>query len=85
MKLTREKIIEHIVKEEFLKLGEKTTICLLTLDNWFEVVGTSSCIDKKEYNQETWEMMSKDDAIDKCWELYWFADHLIRVVSPFNL
>jgi hypothetical protein len=32
MKLTEEKIREHIVKKEFSKLGEKTTVCLLTLD-----------------------------------------------------
>ena len=53
MKLTEEKIREHIIKKEFSKVGEKTTICLLTLDCWFEVVWTSSCVDKEEYSHDT--------------------------------
>ena len=75
MKLTEEKIREHIVKKEFSKLGEKTTVCLLTLDCWFEVVGTSSCVDKEEYSQEIWNQIAEENAINKCRELYWFVAH----------
>ena len=73
--ITEEKIREHIVKIGFSKLGEKTTVCLITLDCWFEVVWTSSCIDKEEYNQEIWNQMAEKKAIDKCWELFWFMAH----------
>lgn len=76
MKLTEEKIRKHVVKKEFSKLWEKTTVCLLTLDCWFEVVWTSSCIDKEEYNQEIWNQIAEENAINKCRELYWFVAHL---------
>jgi hypothetical protein len=33
----------------YLKLGEKTTTCFLKLNNGFELVGTSACVNPEEY------------------------------------
>ena len=62
IKLTMEKIFDLIEKKEFFKLGQKTTVCLLTLKNWFEVVTSSACI-KPEVVQdsEDSELMVKKD------------------------
>lgn len=31
-------------------IGRKTTVCVLTMDNGFEVVGTSACVDPENYD-----------------------------------
>jgi len=58
-----------IMKEEYVKLGEKTTACILTLQNGFEIVATSSCVDPTTYNEEVGKGISKRRAMDKVWEL----------------
>lgn len=75
MKITEEEILNHIKEKYFQKIGKKTTLCLLTLDNWFEIVTSSSCIDELDYDQLVWEKIAYEKAIDKCWELYWFLEH----------
>ena len=73
--LTKKDLIRHIVKHEYHDMGKKTTVCLLTLDNGFEVVGTSSCIDPKNYDQRTGAAIAYENAVEKLWELYWFLEH----------
>ena len=68
--LTKKDLVKHIVKHEYHDMGKKTTICLLTLDNGFEVVGTSSCIDPKDYDQRTGAAIAYENAVEKLWELY---------------
>lgn len=75
IKLTMEKIFDLIEKKEFFKLGQKTTVCLLTLKNWFEVVTSSACIKPEDYNQEIWETISYKKAIDRVRELQWYFLH----------
>lgn len=69
MKLTYEIIVGQIKKTEFRKMGEKTTICLVTLNNNFEVVGTSACVNVEDFNQVIGENLAYEKAIDKIWEL----------------
>lgn len=54
---------------EYMRIGQKTTVCLITMANGFEVVGTSACVDPNEYNAEIGERLAKDKALDKVWEL----------------
>jgi len=42
---------KHVNTTEFKKMGEKTTVALLTLNNGFEIVGTSACVDPKEFDE----------------------------------
>ncbi len=86
--LTKKDLIRHIVKHEYRDMGKKTTICLLTLDNGFEVVGTSSCIDPKDYDQRTGAAIAYENAVEKLWELYGFLEHEKKdepVTSTFTL
>lgn len=41
---------EWVKKADFAKVGEKTTVCLLTLSNGFEIIGTSACVDPKMFD-----------------------------------
>lgn len=47
----------------------RTTICQVTLENGFTVIGTSACLVKEEYNQALGEKYSFEKAIDNIWEL----------------
>ena len=69
---------EHIVKKEFIKMWEKTVICLLTLDNGFEVVWSTAPINKENFSLEVGEQYAYEKAVDKLWELYWFLEHCKR-------
>lgn len=68
-KLTEELIKDKIVKADYIKMGEKTTICCLTLENGFEVVGTSSCVDVLNFDPVIGCDIAYKNAINKVWEL----------------
>ena len=53
----------------FTKIGEKTVICLLKLENGFEVVGTSACVNPEDFDLEIGEYYSLKNALDKVEEL----------------
>lgn len=69
MKLTKKYIESRIIKEEYTKLGEKTTVGCFTLSNGFEVVTSSACVNPNEYNEDIGKEICKQKAIDKVWEL----------------
>lgn len=59
--------IKHTVYQ--LLQGTTTTICQITLVNGFSVIGTSACVDPKEYNQALGEKYAYEKAFEKLWEL----------------
>ena len=67
--VTEESINALIVKEEFMRIGKKSTICLLTLSNGYEVDGYSACVDPRNFNEELGNKYSKEDAVKKIWAL----------------
>jgi hypothetical protein len=67
--VTRDQVEATIAKTEYLKLGQKTTVALLTLVNGFEVVGFSSCVDPAKYNEEIGNKIARDRAFDEVWKL----------------
>ena len=70
MNTISENDIKKIIKEVFYRIiGQKTTICLLILENDFEVVGTSACVDKNNFNKEVGEKLAYEKAFEKIWEL----------------
>ena len=73
--MTKEWLENHIVSKETLKMWDKTTVCLITLDNGFEVVGTSHCINPSDFDLTIWEKVAYDNAVEKLWDLYWFLSH----------
>ena len=62
--------IESVIsKEEFIKVGIKTVIAVLTLKNGFEIIGTSACVDPANFDLKIGSKYAKEKAIDKIWEL----------------
>lgn len=76
--LAEEEIESMIESKEFIKLWVKTTVCLVTLKNGFEIVTYSSCIVPENYNQEIWEHLSYKKAIDRIRELEGYNAHYIH-------
>ena len=68
-KLTPEDIEKAIVKEEYIKVGTKTTIAVLTLKNGFEVVGKSGCVDPANYDHKIGSKVAREKAVDQVWLL----------------
>jgi len=51
------------------KIGQKTTVALLTLPSGFEIVGTSACVDPANYNEDIGSDIAKRRCIDKLWAI----------------
>ena len=66
---------ELIKKHEFLKVGKKTTICLMTLKNGFEILTSSSCVNPDDYDQEIGERISYRKALEKLSDTQWYFLH----------
>lgn len=69
MKLTEKRILSCIKDEQVMKVGNKTTLVLLILENGFEIIGTSACVNPAEYDHEIGRSLARKRAIDKIWEL----------------
>lgn len=88
-----------MIKEEHLKAKIKdavyvvmpdgrTTICQIQLINGFSVIGTSSCINKNDFNLTLGREIAYKNAFEKIWELegYLAMNKLIAlpVVDPMK-
>lgn len=85
--VTQQMIDDSILKEEDFKIGQKTTIVLLTLKNGFEVVGVSGCVDPANYTHDIGVVNARKRAIDQIWALegYTLQDRLYFQGEPeFN-
>ena len=49
--------------------GTTTTICEITLENGYTLVGTSACVDPKEFNQALGEKYAFERAFEQMWAL----------------
>lgn len=67
-------IIDSLIKDKsFHKLTDVLIVCVLTLQNGFELVGESSCVDPSNYNQQIGENIAFTNARDKIWPLAGYA------------
>jgi hypothetical protein len=46
-----------------------TTVCQITLENGYTLIGTSACVDPTNYNQAIGEKIAFDNAFEKLWDL----------------
>lgn len=65
--------VDNFIKfyEDF-KLGDKTTVVKATLLNNFEIIGSSSCVDPSNFNQDLGINYSLEEIKDKVWGLLGF-------------
>lgn len=61
--------LESIVLGKAFFHTEKTTVCILTLQNGFEVVGMSGVVDKSKFDRQTGEGFAYEDAFNQLWKL----------------
>mgnify|MGYP000349933585 CR=1 FL=1 len=70
MKVTLELINSKIKDEEYLVTKSlKSTICVLTLENGFEVRGESGVVDPANYKEELGNSIARANAVNKIWLL----------------
>lgn len=65
--ITETDVEAAIEKEEYGTLGVKTTFCLITLKNGFELVGTSACVDPNNYDIEVGKPYARKKAVEYIW------------------
>jgi hypothetical protein len=46
-----------------------TTVCQITLENGYTLVGTSACVDPASFNQAMGEKIAYDNAFEQLWAL----------------
>lgn len=58
----------------------RTTICQLTLENGYSVIGKSACVSADNYNQALGEKYAFEDAVNAVWPLegYLLKERLYR-------
>ena len=67
--VTIEKIESIILKENYIKVGLKTVIAILILENGFEIIGTSACVDPDNFDFEIGKKYAREKAIEQIWML----------------
>jgi hypothetical protein len=46
-----------------------TTVCQITLENGYTLIGTSACVDPASFNQAMGEKIAYDNAFEQLWSL----------------
>lgn len=55
---------------QYQRIGDTTmTICVITMQNGYTVLGKSACVDPLKYSQALGEKYAFEDALDKVWDL----------------
>jgi hypothetical protein len=49
--------------------GTTTTVCLMTLQNGYLLLGESACVDPANFNEQTGQEWAYKNALDKVWKL----------------
>ncbi len=80
-RLTVENLEARITAKEFTRSETGTmTMCILTMENGFQVLGKSACADPANYNKQIGEKVAYDDAFRQLWALegYLLREHLLQ-------
>jgi len=79
-RVTLEGILAKVKGEEFHRIGDRLTLCILTLENGFVVTGESICVSAENYNEALGRKIARDNAIAKAWPLegYLLRERLYR-------
>ena len=91
-KVTTDHIKSKIKGETYLVLSDgRTTLCQLTLQNGFSVVGTSACVDAANFDMNIGRKIAFENAFEQIWplegyllaeKLYWDAAQPVATNPP---
>jgi len=63
-------ILAKVKRADYMVMPDSTTtICQLTLENGYTIIGKAACVDPRKFSKATGEKYAYEDAIDKIWEL----------------
>lgn len=65
-------IDEHVPAQYHVFPGSNTTVCLLTLNNGYTLVGESACVSPENFDPEIGQEVAYKDARNKIWPLLGF-------------
>lgn len=69
-RLTPQKLESKIAKEQYHQFeGTTVTVCLLTLENGFAVIGEAAAVSPENFNVEIGRKVARQHARDKLWQL----------------
>jgi len=71
-RITKESLESRITSTKYLTPVENLTLCIITLDNKFHVVGESACVNSANFSRKTGEKNAEIDAFRKLWPLFGF-------------
>lgn len=80
-KVTKEGMLAKVRDKKFTVLSDgRNTICELTLENGFVILGHSACADLANFSKEKGEQYAFEDALEKMWPLegYLLKESLYR-------
>ena len=86
-KVTIEQIHAKIVGETYIIMPDlRTTLCQLTLENGYTVIGQSACVDIENFDASLGRHYAKEDAINKVWPLegYLLAERMHNGTQPVD-
>ena len=79
--ISKEQILDKIKKRTFTRLPSgKVTICELTLENGFTVIGKAAVVDIANFDQKIGESIAYENAVDQIWQIegYLLQEKLFR-------
>lgn len=65
--LTEQDILDQIKSAEFHVFQSKQTVCCLTLNNGFTIIGESACVDPANYDADIGNAIAHKNAVNKVW------------------
>ena len=69
MKVDIEKIKSKILFIRSQRMGRKTTVVMLTMENGMEIIGSSACVNPDDYNEKRGEEIAYENALKKLIEM----------------
>lgn len=67
-KVTQEEVKNAIEFVTYHKIGYKFTVCHIQLKNGYEVIGSSACVDKNNYDFKIGSDIAFNNAKDEVWK-----------------
>lgn len=68
--VTMNSLLDKIDSVKYTILNDSTTtVCMLTMKNGYNVLGTSACADPANFNKAKGELYSYQDAVNNVWPL----------------